>query len=195
MGARALGEGGPARSSGVRRGLSAALCVAAAAFAGCGGDDEPEPLPSAPDTIEFSTPAFKPGGAIPAANTCAGEGKPPTLVWRALPPGSVELVLVVHDDDADFTHWTAYNIAGSSGSGLAPDGQFPAGVKNGANSEGETGWTPPCPPEGDDPHTYTFALYALDEATGLEDGASPEDVRAKLDGALGRGTFTGTFAR
>jgi Raf kinase inhibitor-like YbhB/YbcL family protein len=141
------------------------------------------------------TPAWQDGGAIPVANTCDGAGKPPTLAWRGLPAGSVELVLVVHDPDAGFTHWTAYGIPASSGGGLAPDGKWPAGTKYGENSAGEDGWTPPCPPEGDDPHHYTFTLYALKTATGLEDGASPDDVRAKLAGALGRGTFTGTYRR
>ena len=70
----------------------------------------------------------------------------------------------------------------ATGGGLAPSGQFPAGTKNGENSAGENGWTPPCPPEGDDAHTYRFALYAIPKASGLEDGASPEDVRAALEG-------------
>ena len=119
-------------------------------------------------------------------------------MWRAAPAGSVELVLVVEDPDAPdgtFTHWTAFGLPASSGSGLAPSGQFPAGVKDGKNSAGKDGWTAPCPPEGDDAHTYTFALYALPKASALEAGASPEAVRAALGGAVGRGTFTGTYAR
>jgi len=181
------------------RALLAAV-LAAAAFAGCGGkkDEEQTELPGAPATIEFTTPTFKNGGAIPVANTCDGAGKPPTLVWRALPPGSIELVLLVDDPDAPdgtFTHWTAWGIAASTGAGLAPQGRFPAGVKEGRNSAGKTGWTPPCPPKGDDAHTYRFALYALPKGVTLEPGASPEAVRALLKEALGRGTFTGTYKR
>jgi Raf kinase inhibitor-like YbhB/YbcL family protein len=176
-------------------GARGALLIAALVLAGCGGDEQKEALPAAPETVEFSTPAFKDGGAIPVANTCDGAGKPPTLVWRALPAGSVELVLVVDDPDAGFTHWTAYGIPASTGGGLAPDGQWPTGTKYGENSGGEQGWTPPCPPEGDEPHHYTFALYALKQATGLENGASPEQVMAKLKGAMGRGSFTGTYRR
>jgi len=185
---------------GARGALLAATCVAAA-LAGCGGGDDDQPrsdLPAAPDTIEVSTPAFKDGAAIPKANTCDGEGKPPTIVWRAVPPGSVELVMVVEDPDAPsgtFTHWTAWGIAASTGAGLAPDGKFPAGVKEGENSAGKTGWTPPCPPEGDDAHHYRFSLYAVSEGLTLEPGASPEAVRAALKGAVGRGTFTGTYKR
>jgi Raf kinase inhibitor-like YbhB/YbcL family protein len=180
---------------GARRALVVALAVAAA---GCGGGEKPKSeLPAAPDNLKFSTPDFKPGAAIPAKFTCDGGGKPPTLVWREVPQGAVELVLVVEDQDADvtFTHWTAYGIPAFTLAGLAPNGQFPAGTKNGKNSAGKDGWTPPCPPGGDDPHHYTFALYALKQATGLENGATPEQVMAKLKGAMGRGSFTGTYAR
>src|SRR3954463_13430817 len=109
-----------------------ASAVVAAALAGCGGGndkDKQSDLPAAPENIQFSTPTFKDGGAIPKANTCDGAGKPPTIVWRALPAGSIELVLVVEDADAPFTHWTAWGISASTGAGLAPDGQFPAGLK------------------------------------------------------------------
>jgi Raf kinase inhibitor-like YbhB/YbcL family protein len=198
-------EGGspsaPPRSSDLLRGLVASVC-AAAALAGCGGGNDDgkrqSDLPAAPDTIEFTTPSFKNGGAIPTALTCDGAGKPPTIVWRALPAGAIELVLVVEDPDAPdgtFTHWTAWGIAASSGAGLAPDGKFPAGLKEGKNSAGKVGWTPPCPPKGDAAHHYTFSFYALKKGTTLEPGASPEAVKAVLKGALGRGTFTGTYKR
>jgi Raf kinase inhibitor-like YbhB/YbcL family protein len=182
------------------RALVAAALVAVA-LAGCGGGDDEKAtseLPAAPDTIEFTSPNFKDGGAIPVANTCDGEGKPPTLVWRAVPPGAVELVLVVEDPDAKsgtFTHWTAWGIAGFTGSGIAADGAFPAGLKEGKNSAGKIGWTPPCPPKGDDAHHYTFALYALPKGVTLAEGASPDEVRAALKDPLGRGTFTGTYKR
>jgi Raf kinase inhibitor-like YbhB/YbcL family protein len=182
-----------------RRALVAAL--AAAALAGCGGGEEDgggDPLPAAPDNIRFTSPDFQDGAAIPAKNTCDGAGTAPTLAWREIPAGTVELVLVVDDPDAPdgtFTHWTAYGIAVVAAGGLAPEGQLPTGHKSGLNSAGEEGWTPPCPPEGDEAHEYRFALYALKEGTTLQPGASPEDVRAVLDGALGRGVFTGTYRR
>lgn len=185
---------------GTGRPLVAAL-AAAALLTGCGGDDEPaaSTLPTAPDTINFSSPDFKDGAAIPAKLTCDGDGTPPTLVWRAVPAGqAVETILVVEDPDAKdgpFFHWTAYGMTAATGAGLAPQGQFPAGTKDGENSAGETGWTPPCPPEGDGPHRYIFSLYAIKDASALEAGASPQDVLAKVEGAVARGTFTGTYER
>jgi len=180
------------------RSFVAAGCVAAA-LAGCGGDDKQDApaLPSAPDTIQFSSPNFKDGGAIPTDLTCDGAGKKPTLAYRGLPDGAIELVLVVQDPDAPngtFTHWTAWHIAAAPGGGLAPDGEFPAGFKEGKNSAGKEGWTPPCPPKGD-AHHYVFSLYALDTGLTLEPGASPEAVEGLLKGALARGTFTGSYKR
>jgi Raf kinase inhibitor-like YbhB/YbcL family protein len=174
-----------------RRGAAGAL-VALALLAGCGG--EAKPLPAAPDTIRLATPDFKDGGPIPRALTCDGAGTAPTITWQDV-QGAAELVLFVEDSDAGFTHWTAYGISAAGASGLAPHGQFPTGTEYGKNSAGKTGWTPPCPPEGDDPHHYVFTLYALKDASALPDGAEPDEVRAKLAGAVARGTFTGTYAR
>ena len=123
--------------------------------------------------------------AIPAELTCDGAGRAPTIVWRAMPPETTELVIVVDDPDAPdgtFTHWTVYGLTAATGSGLAPEGQLP-GRRQGAasNSAGKDGWTPPCPPEGDDPHRYVFTMYALREASGLEPGAEPDAVNEAVE--------------
>ena len=118
---------------GAGRPLVAAL-AAAALITGCGGDDEPaaSTLPTAPDTIKLSSPNVKDGKLV-AANTCDGEGKPPTIVWREVPAGiAVETVLVVEDPDAKdgaFIHWTLYGMSAAANAGLAPDGQFPTGTQ------------------------------------------------------------------
>ncbi len=181
-------------------GARRALLAAALVLAGCGGGDERDtiPQPGSPDTINFSTPDFEDGGAIPAELTCDGAGRAPTIVWRAIPPETIELVMIVDDPDAPdgtFTHWTVYGLTGSTGSGLAPQGQFPAGVLNGKNSAGEDGRTPPCPPEGDEAHRYVFTLYALEDATGLQAGAEPDAVNQAVEGAIAHGRFTGTYKR
>jgi phosphatidylethanolamine-binding protein (PEBP) family uncharacterized protein len=64
------------------------------------------------------------------------------------------------------------------------------------NSFGERGWGGPCPPEGDEPHRYVFALYALRRRLGLDRDASPDEVREGLaDAGLARGTLTGRVGR
>jgi len=183
------------------RGALVAVFAGAALAGGCGGgsenDNKPD-LPDVPQTVTLASPDFKNGGAIPPALTCDGKGTPPTLAWRSLDPSQgAEAVFIVEDPDAKstFTHWTVYGIPTATGSGLAPHGQFPVGVKQGKNSAGKTGWTPPCPPKGDDPHHYTFALYEIKEGSSLPAGASPEQVRALLKGAVARGSITGTYAR
>jgi len=176
-----------------RRGAAGAL-LALALLAACGGDTKAKPLPAAPGTIQLATPDFQDGGPIPRALTCDGAGTAPTVTWRDV-QGAAELLLFVDDTDAGFTHWTAYGISAAGASGLAPHGEFPTGTKYGKNSAGKTGWTPPCPPKGDDPHHYVFTLYALKDASALPEGAEPDEVRAKLAGAVARGRFTGTYAR
>ena len=64
------------------------------------------------------------------------------------------------------------------------------------NGFGDRGWGGPCPPEGDAPHRYTFALYALSAPLGLDASASPDDVRSALAGkALARGVLTARYGR
>jgi len=179
-------------------GARRALVVALLAVAGCGGGEKTT-LPAAPDELSIASPDIKDGETIPKQFTCDGAGTPPTISYRGLNPADgAEAVFIVEDPDAPggtFTHWTVYGIPTQTGSGLAPQGQFPAGVKSGKNSAGKAGWTPPCPPKGDDAHHYTFAMYEIKTGSTLPDGASPDQVRALLKGAVARGSFTATYKR
>jgi Raf kinase inhibitor-like YbhB/YbcL family protein len=173
-----------------------ALLLLAALPAGCGGGDKPnEPLPEARRSMTVTSPAFRDGGSIPKRFTCDGEGSSPPLRWSGVPGGARELELVVEDPDADrFVHWTVLGIpAGAAGT---EEGRAPAGVVETDNSFGKPGWGGPCPPEGDDPHRYVFALYATDAPLRLGKDSSPDEVRAALaDHAVARGTLTGRFGR
>jgi Raf kinase inhibitor-like YbhB/YbcL family protein len=174
-----------------------ALLVLAALPAGCGGggDKPSEPLPEAEPSITVTSPAFRDGGTIPKRFTCDGSDTSPALRWSGVPGGARELALVVEDPDADrFVHWTVLGIPPDQ-TGI-PDGRVPAGAVETETSFGDRGWGGPCPPEGDDPHRYVFALYAADAPLGLGKDSSPDDVRAALsDHALARGTLTGRFGR
>jgi Raf kinase inhibitor-like YbhB/YbcL family protein len=173
-----------------------ALLLLAALPAGCGGGDKPsEPLPEAARSITVTSPAFRDGGSIPKRFSCDGKGSSPALRWSGVPGRARELALVVEDPDADrFVHWTVLGISADA-TGIA-EGQVPAGAAQTENSFGKAGWGAPCPPEGDDPHRYVFALYATDAPLGLGKGSSPDEVRAALsDHALARGTLTGRFGR
>jgi Raf kinase inhibitor-like YbhB/YbcL family protein len=101
----------------------------------------------------------------------------------------------VEDVDADrFVHWTVLGIPAEVGQ--MAEGRTPGGATETENGFGDRGWGGPCPPEGDEPHRYVFALYAADTPLGLSEDASPDEVREALaEHAISRGTLTGRFGR
>jgi len=170
--------------------------AAAALIAGCGGGDRisSDDLPRAPAALRVSSPAFIDGSRLAAKYTCDGAGDEPAVQAGTVPPSTKELVLVVSDPDAPggtYVHVTRY--------GLSPrgDGSVDHGGLEGLNSAGKTGWTPPCPPKGDDAHRYVWSVYALRDPAGLEAGAKPSEVAHALDGAgvLAGGTITARYRR
>ena len=181
----------------VRAALRGAVCLGAALLlGGCGGGDKPsEPLPETSAQMNLSSVAFQDGGTIPKRFTCDGRGISPPLRWSEVPRGTREFAVLVEDVDADrFVHWTVLGIPSALHRLL--EGDVPPEAVETENGFGDKAWGGPCPPEGDDPHRYLFAVYAVDDPLGLDSGASPDEVREALaDHALGRGTMTGRFGR
>lgn len=134
-----------------------------------------------------------PGGAIDVRFTCDGEGRSPLLIWSAPPAGTVELALLVTDDDAaGFVHWAVAGIAPTAGE-VGEGGQI-TGALEGVNDFGDPGWGGPCPPAGA-PHTYRFALYAFAQQAELPDGFTGGDllaIAASSNIALAESTATYT---
>jgi Raf kinase inhibitor-like YbhB/YbcL family protein len=165
-------------------------------LAACGGEDTPErELPRAPETLGVASPAVRDGGTIPRRFSCDGEDVSPPLALERVPRRARELALVVEDPDADrFVHWTVLGLAPDTA--RMPEGRAPAGAVETANGFGDRGWGGPCPPEGDDPHRYVFAVYALSRPLELGADASADEVRdAIADAAVARGTLTATYGR
>lgn len=171
-----------------------AAVVLLACLAGCGGGDKlTAPPPSAPRQLTITSPDFPANGAIPARFSCDGDKARPALRFSGVPAGAAELALIVVDPDAGgFVHWTAYALPPATRA-LGATG-LPARAREGENSTGATGWTPPCPPSGT--HRYEFRLYWLKRASGLAAGAKPDDVLAAVRASAGAsGLLVGRYGR
>jgi len=178
--------------------VSAIILVAVAALTvGCGGagDDRlaKDDLPGAPTRLHVSSPAFTDGSRLAQRYTCDGRGDEPPVRAGTVPPSASVLVVFVAAPPApggSYVHDTRY--------GLTPrgDGAVDHGGREGRNSGGRAGWTPPCPPRGDDPHRYVWSVYALRDPTGLKAGAAPSEVAAAVgDAPLASGTITARYGR
>jgi len=167
----------------VRRALPL-LFVAGLGLSGCGdggGDDGAEVVPTTrPTGMEVEVRGGTADGDLSDETSLHGGNRSPGLVWRGVPDGAVELVLIVEDTDADgFVHWL---VAGIDPSVTEFElGTVPGGVVEGTNSFGQPGWGGPAPPEGER-HQYVFRLAALDARSGLEAGFSRGDLEPVLEG-------------
>jgi Raf kinase inhibitor-like YbhB/YbcL family protein len=177
-----------------RLGSWLSVLAAAGAAAACGGGKAPsEPDANAPVSLRIASPAFRTGGRIPARFTCTGAGDRPALRFAGVPGEAAELALLVIDPDAGgFVHWTVYGMPPAT-TGIGATG-LPPGAREGKNSTGETGWTPPCPPSGT--HRYQFELYWLRAPSKLPAGAAPQKVvDAIRAAAAGRGELVGRYGK
>jgi Raf kinase inhibitor-like YbhB/YbcL family protein len=177
--------------------ISAAAAVVVASCGEPSGSGDAEDLADQPldAVITVTSPAFDDGAPIPPEFSCDGDDVSPPLSWEGVPAGAVELALVVDDPDArngPYVHWVLFGLDPSS-SGLEKD-EVPAGARQAKNSAGDAEYKGPCPPGGDDAHTYRFTVYALGEALTVGDGAGTGDALAAVsDAAVAKGTLTGTF--
>jgi len=174
------------------RALVPAYALWGVALTGCGGSDAKPPAdPSAPRTIEVSSPDFDDGGSIPPTYTCHGKGISPELNWSGIPADS-DVALVVDDPDAphgDYVHWIV--IVSSPATGGVTAGAPPPGAQE-VPGTGGRGWKAPCPPSGK--HHYRFTVYALpqDETFSVEDGSPVDFVSVIAKEAIAWGRLTGT---
>jgi Raf kinase inhibitor-like YbhB/YbcL family protein len=176
----------------------------ALAVAACGGDDE-EPLPTgaAAPGFAFGAGGVTEGEAVDSRLTCDGEDVSPALAWEGVPDASAELALVMEDPDAPggtFTHWLVYGL--DPGETALPEGvpegdtvAGPPSLRQGENDFGTVGYGGPCPPGGET-HRYVFRLLALDEALGLEGGASRDELLDAIEGhVVAEATLTAPYSR
>jgi hypothetical protein len=199
--------------------LRASSLAAVGSLAGCtgtGGDGGSSPTASPTSTVgpgtgtpalgapTLASSAFGDGEPIPAAYTCSGAGRSPPLSVGGVPSAAETLALVMDDPDAGATpyvHWLVWDVPADRTEWPAgvPEGETVAelgGAVQGTNSRGTVGYVGPCPPPGDGPHTYRFALYALGSSLGLDPGAERTAVEEAIARTrYGVTTLRGTFDR
>jgi Raf kinase inhibitor-like YbhB/YbcL family protein len=178
-----------------RSAAAVVLGLAVAGLVGCGGDASSPADADVPDGIDVTSTAFAEGGSIPVRYTCDGEEVSPPLTWSGVPAGATALALVVDDPDAPsgtFTHWIVVDIPPTTTE--SPEGGAPAGGVQASTSAGGGSYAGPCPPSGT--HHYRFTVLALDEPTGLDQGAPLDEALAAVDEhAIASGTLAGTYSR
>ncbi|MFZ5477295.1 MAG: YbhB/YbcL family Raf kinase inhibitor-like protein [Myxococcota bacterium] len=153
------------------------------------------PLVLAETLMELKSPAFDPGGVIPARFTCEGANVSPPLQWSGAPAETRSFALIVDDPDAPgrtWLHWTAWDIPATAtklAEGEAPRAQ-------GTNDFRAVGYGGPCPPRGHGAHRYFFRLYALDRAVTLAPGATRQELDKAMEGhVLAKAEVMGKFWR
>ncbi len=154
--------------------------------------------------MSLSSPAFAPGGEIPALFTCEGRDLSPALDWTGVPEAAQSLVLIVDDPDAPdpkaprttWVHWVLYNLpppARGLQEGVAAKA-LPAGTKQGTNDFRRTGYGGPCPPIGR--HRYFHKLYALDTVLPDLGAATRAQVEAAMKGhVIAHAELVGTYQK
>ena len=173
-----------------RAALTTTTSIGAVGTAGAGAPTTDPASAAGPLSI---TAPWADGAAMDRRYTCDGQDVSPALSWTAPPAGTVELALLVTDDDAaDFVHWAVAGIPPQAG-GVA-QGATIDGAIQGQTSFGQTGWGGPCPPSGR--HTYRFSLYALSQQAEVTDGFAAADLQVYTDTAsLAVAEVTGTYER
>lgn len=136
---------------------------------------------------------------------CTGANESPELRWENPPDGTASFAVMVHDADAPtggagWWHWVVFDIPASAGGlphGTSAEPGLPSGARLGTTDFGVPGWGGPCPPQGAAPHTYTFTVYALPEATlSIPDGATASLIGFMINSkALGSASLTAQYRR
>jgi len=152
-------------------------------------------------TLSLSSPAFKPGAAIPRKHTGEGADVSPALEWTNAPAGTAAFVLICDDPDAPvgtWVHWVLYDLAAGTRrlEENVPKSEAVLGAaKQGRNDFRRIGYGGPMPPPGR-PHRYFFRLYAVSAQTGLPAGATKAEVLRAIEGkVLAQAELMGTYKR
>ncbi|HYE74918.1 MAG TPA: YbhB/YbcL family Raf kinase inhibitor-like protein [Blastocatellia bacterium] len=151
--------------------------------------------------FEITSDAFASGQNIPSKYTCDGQNISPPLKWSGAPQGTRSFALIVEDPDAPsgtFDHWLLFNIPAATtelSEGLPGSRLLDYGARQGINGFKKIGYSGPCPPQNES-HRYLFHLYALNIELSSAEGATKNEIKRAMEGAvIAQATLTGTYAR
>jgi Raf kinase inhibitor-like YbhB/YbcL family protein len=166
-------------------------------------------LAAEPFTLESAE--IKPNSVIAEAQVykgfgCTGGNVSPSLAWKNAPAGTKSFAVTAYDPDAPtgsgWWHWVVFNIPSTvtslpAGAGNPANGSLPKGAMQSKTDFGKPGYGGPCPPKGDKPHRYVFAIYALKvDKIDADANASGALVGYMLNAnKLGEANFTATYGR
>lgn len=184
-----------------RRRLLTAAGVAMGALAGCTGGSER----TTPEAFTVSSSAMASGGTLPAAFTCeaADGGQSPPITVDRVPDPTAGLAVVAEADLGPINEpvfWSLWNVppdAGTIPAGLprTPTVDALDGARQGKQSGGEVGYSPPCPPAGSSVE-LRFQVYAQREPLAASGGALHDEVVEALQQAtLASRRITVTYQR
>jgi hypothetical protein len=153
--------------------------------------------------LTLTSPAFKPGAAMPSQYTCEGDDISPPLAWDGVPAGTKSLALIIDDPDAPdpkaprrvWVHWVVFNLPADAKGVAEGAGKrgLPKGTQTGVNDFKTPTYNGPCPPIGR--HRYFHKLYALDTTLDLSHPTKADVERAMQGHVLAQAELIGTYQK
>ena len=125
------------------------------------------------------------GADIDPAYTCYGRSVSPPLQIAGQPAGTVSLAVLLHDvETPEKLLWTMANLSG--GTVAIGEGATPPEVVVATNSDGNVGYSAPCPASGER-RQYLLTVFALDKVidvaalTSAEGGIDAELLLTEVE--------------
>jgi len=136
---------------------------------------------------------------------CDGDNLSPHLTWSGAPDATESFIVLAFDPDAPtasgWWHWAGCDVEASIDE--LPEGMATSesaantGMIQVRNDFGLPSYVGACPPEGSDPHRYTFTVYAMPMDTLPVEGVVSPALLSFLgrNHAIAEASLTVTFGR
>lgn len=158
-------------------------------------------LPEVP-SFELVSDDIADGRPVPLAHVhhyAGGGNQIPHLRWSGFPAATAAFAVTCLDPDAPtgsgWWHWAAVGFPADVTEIVG--GELPGSVVSARNDFGDKEYGGPCPPPGDAPHRYIFAVHALSKPLDdVDEDASPAAVAFDITFAtIARAIITPVYGR